>query len=120
MCCRAQYGRLFASGAFSRSGLCFGSTHRIEIAITTNSRHVPSALFKIIILGVLIRASAYFEFPSTIAVDPYYHVGFIQFVLDHGYIPAHAAPYDASRVPESADFAHVGRGFNVNHRTQRV
>jgi len=71
----------------------------IEIAITTDSRHVPSALFKIIILGILIRASAYFEFPSTISVDPYYHVGFIQFVLDHGYIPAHTAPYDLLEYP---------------------
>ena len=71
----------------------------LEIAITTNSRHVPSALFKIIILGVLIRASAYFEFPSPIAVDPYYHVGFIQFVIDHGSIPAHAAPYASLEYP---------------------
>ena len=71
----------------------------IEIAITADSRHVPSVLFKIIVLGILIRASAYFEFPSTISVDPYYHVGFIQFVLDHGYIPAHAAPYDLLEYP---------------------
>jgi len=71
----------------------------IEIAITTDSRHVPSVLFKIIVLGILIRASAYFEFPSTISVDPYYHVGFIQFVLDHGYIPAHAAPYNLLEYP---------------------
>ncbi len=71
----------------------------IEIAVTTDSRHVPSVLFKIIILGVLVRASAYFEFPSAIAVDPYYHVGFIQFVLDHGYIPAHAAPYALTEYP---------------------
>jgi hypothetical protein len=66
----------------------------IEIAITTDSRHVPSVLLKIIVLGILIRASAYFEFPSAISVDPYYHSGFIQFVLDHGYIPAHVAPYN--------------------------
>ena len=71
----------------------------LEIAITTNSRHVPSVLLKIIILGVLIRASAYFEFPSAISVDPYYHVGFIQYVLDHGYIPAHTAPYDLLEYP---------------------
>ena len=71
----------------------------IEIAITTNSRHVPSVLFKIILLGVLIRASAYFEFPSPISVDPYYHVGFIQYVLDHGYIPSHTAPYDLLEYP---------------------
>ena len=71
----------------------------LEIAITTDSRHVPSALFKIVILGVLIRASAYFEFPSTIAVDPYYHVGFVQFVIDHGFIPVHAAPYASLEYP---------------------
>ena len=71
----------------------------LEIAITTNSRHVPSVLFKIIVLGILIRASAYFEFPSAISVDPYYHVGFIQFVLDHGYIPAHAVPYNLLEYP---------------------
>jgi hypothetical protein len=71
----------------------------IEIAITTDSRHVPSVLFKIIVLGILIRASAYFEFPSAISVDPYYHVGFIQFVLDHGYIPAHAVPYSLLEYP---------------------
>ncbi|MGZ4853257.1 MAG: hypothetical protein ACXV3D_08760 [Halobacteriota archaeon] len=65
----------------------------IEIAITKNSWHVPSALLKIIILGVLIRASVYFEFPSLITADPYYHVGFIQFIIDHGSIPAHTAPY---------------------------
>ena len=71
----------------------------IEIAITADSRHVPSVLFKIILLGILIRASAYFEFPSTIAVDPYYHTGFIQYVLDHGYIPAYAAPYASLEYP---------------------
>jgi len=71
----------------------------IEIAITADSRHVPSVLFKIIVLGILIRASAYFEFPSAISVDPYYHVGFIQFVLDHGYIPAHAVPYNLLEYP---------------------
>jgi hypothetical protein len=71
----------------------------LEIAITADSRHVPSVLFKIIVLGILIRASAYFEFPSAISVDPYYHVGFIQFVLDHGYIPAHAVPYNLLEYP---------------------
>ena len=71
----------------------------LEIAITADSRHVPSVLLKIIVFGVLIRASAYFEFPSAISVDPYYHSGFIQFVLDHGYIPAHAAPYDLLEYP---------------------
>ncbi|MGP8011920.1 MAG: hypothetical protein ACLPI9_05525 [Halobacteriota archaeon] len=71
----------------------------IEIAITTNSRHAPSVLFKIVILGILIRASAYFEFPSVIATDPYYHVGFIQYILDYGYIPAHAAPYASLEYP---------------------
>jgi len=71
----------------------------LEIAITTNFRHVPSVLFKILIVGILIRASVYFEFPSTIAVDPYYHVGFIQFVLDYGHIPAHTAPYDLLEYP---------------------
>jgi len=71
----------------------------IEIAITADSRHVPSVLFKVIILGILIRASVYFEFPSTIAVDPYYHTGFIQYVLDHGYIPASAAPYAGLEYP---------------------
>ena len=71
----------------------------IEIAITTNSRHVPSAMLKIIILGVLIRASVYFEFPSTITADPYYHVSFIQFIIDYGSIPAHTAPYANSDYP---------------------
>lgn len=65
----------------------------VEIAVTSDERHVPSSLLKIIILGILIRASAYFEFPSAIAVDPYYHVGFIQYVLDHAHIPATVAPY---------------------------
>jgi hypothetical protein len=71
----------------------------IEIAITTDSRHVPSVLFKTIILGILIRASAYFEFPSTIATDPYYESGFIQYILDHGYIPAHVLPYARIEYP---------------------
>ena len=71
----------------------------LEIAITADSRHVPSVLFKIIVLGILIRASAYFEFPSAISVDPYYHSCFIQFVLDHGYIPAHAVPYNLLEYP---------------------
>jgi hypothetical protein len=65
----------------------------VEIAVTSDARHVPSSLLKIIILGIVIRASAYFEFPSAIAVDPYYHVGFIQFVLDYGHVPATVAPY---------------------------
>ena len=76
----------------------------LEIAITADSRHVPSVLFKIIVLGILIRASAYFEFPSAISVDPYYHVGFIQFVLDHGYIPAHAVPYNLLEYPSLSIF----------------
>jgi len=92
----------------------------LEIAITADSRHVPSVLFKIIVLGILIRASAYFEFPSAISVDPYYHVGFIQFVLDHGYIPAHAVPYNLLEYPSLPIFQHVGRGVIVSHRTQRV
>jgi hypothetical protein len=70
-----------------------------EIAITTDSRHVPSVLFKTIILGILIRASAYFEFPSTIGADPYYESGFIQYILDHGYIPAHVLPYSIVEYP---------------------
>ena len=90
----------------------------IEIAITADSRHVPSALFKIIILGILIRASAYFEFPSAISVDPYYHSGFIQYILDHGYVPAYAAPYASLEVLEYADYAHVGHGSIVDHRPQ--
>ena len=71
----------------------------IEIAITADSRHVPSVLFKIIVLGVLIRASVYFEFPSSISVDPYYHVGFTQFLLDYGHIPAYTAPYVLTEYP---------------------
>ena len=67
----------------------------IEIAITADTRHVPSVLSKIIIVGILIRASAYFEFPSAISFDPYYHLGFIQYILDHGYIPAQVAPYSS-------------------------
>jgi len=71
----------------------------IEIAITADTRHVPSVLSKIIIVGILIRASAYFEFPSAISFDPYYHLGFIQYILDHGYIPASAAPYASLEYP---------------------
>jgi len=65
----------------------------VEIAITSDERHVASAFVKIVILGIIIRASAYFEFASAIAVDPYFHLGFTQYVLDHGYIPANVAPY---------------------------
>ena len=71
----------------------------IEIAITTDSRHVPSVLFKTIFLGILIRASAYFEFPSAVGADPYYESGFIQYILDHGYIPAHVLPYARIEYP---------------------
>jgi hypothetical protein len=70
-----------------------------EIAVTTDSRHVPSVLFKTIILGILIRASAYFEFPSAIAMDPYYESGFIQYILDHGYIPMHVLRYAIIEYP---------------------
>ncbi len=65
----------------------------VEIVVTSDERQIPSSLLKIIILGIIIRASAYFEFPSTIAVDPYYHVGFIQYILDYAHIPATVAPY---------------------------
>ena len=67
----------------------------IEIAITSNTKHLPSILLKIIVLAILIRASVYFEFPSAIASDPSWHSGFIQYILDHGYVPAHVTPYSA-------------------------
>jgi len=67
----------------------------IEIAVTSNAKHAPSILLKIIILAILVRASVYFEFPSAIVADPWWHSGFIQFILDHGYIPAQVAPYSS-------------------------
>jgi hypothetical protein len=76
----------------------------VEIAITSDERHVPSLLLKIILLGLIIRASAYFEFPSAIAVDPYYHVGFIQYILDHAHIPATVAPYANLEYPNMPMF----------------
>jgi hypothetical protein len=67
----------------------------IEIAITSNAKHLPSVLLKIIILAILVRASVYFEFPSAIVADPWWHSGFIQYILDHGYIPVQVAPYSS-------------------------
>ncbi|MGD0717070.1 MAG: glycosyltransferase family 39 protein [Halobacteriota archaeon] len=67
----------------------------IEIAVTSNVKHAPSILLKIIILAILVRASVYFEFPSAIVADPWWHSGFIQYILDHGYIPAQVAPYSS-------------------------
>jgi asparagine N-glycosylation enzyme membrane subunit Stt3 len=63
-----------------------------EIAVTSDDRHVPRALLKIIVLGILVRASAYFEFPSAIAVDPDYHGGFVQYILDCAHIQATVSP----------------------------
>lgn len=71
----------------------------IEIAVSSDARHVPSVLIKTIILGVLIRASVYFEFPSTLGTDPWWHSGFIQYMLDSGYIPAHVLPYSSLEYP---------------------
>jgi hypothetical protein len=64
----------------------------VEVAVTSNAQHVPSILLKIIILAILIRASGYFEFPSAIVADPWWHSGFIQSILDHGYIPEQGLP----------------------------
>jgi hypothetical protein len=67
----------------------------IEIAVTSNAKHLPSILLKIIILATLLCASVYFEFPSAIVADPWWHSGFIQYILNHGYIPAQVAPYSS-------------------------
>jgi len=64
----------------------------VEIAISSNAKHVPSILLKIVILAILVRASVYFEFPSVIVADPWWHSGFIQAILDHGYIPEQGLP----------------------------
>ena len=71
----------------------------IEIAVTSNTKHVPSILLKVVILGIFVRASVYFEFPSAIVADPWWHSGFIQYVLDYGFIPAHVAPYSSLEYP---------------------
>jgi hypothetical protein len=64
----------------------------VEIAVTSDAKHVPSILLKVVILAVLVRASVYFEFPSAIAADPSWHSGFIQGMLNYGFIPAQGLP----------------------------
>lgn len=71
----------------------------IEIAVTSNRKHTPSILLKTIILGIIIRISVYFEFRSPIVADPWWHTGFIQYVLDYGHIPAQVAPYSSLEYP---------------------
>ena len=66
-----------------------------EIAISSDTRHVPSVLIKTIILGVILRASVYFEFPSTLGTDPWWHNGFVQYVLDSGHIPTNVPQYSS-------------------------
>ena len=58
-----------------------------EIFYSKKNSDVWLILFKIILIGITIRAGLYYEFPSIYGIDPWFHQYLIQDYIDVGHIP---------------------------------
>lgn len=58
----------------------------VQIVSTTNKRHYYWVLFEIILLGILVRASVFYQFDGLIGGDPWVHLKSINSIIDMGYI----------------------------------
>jgi hypothetical protein len=56
----------------------------VEIALYRNQGYSVFILLQILILGLLLGASAYYQFPSVVGNDPPYHINFIEQLMAQG------------------------------------
>jgi hypothetical protein len=57
-----------------------------QIALTNNRIHYYIILFEIIVLGILIRASVFYQFEGFIGGDPWVHANSISSIINEGYV----------------------------------
>lgn len=58
-----------------------------QIICFDDKKYINLILFEIFLLALNVRCSAYYLFPGVIGTDSWYHIGFIQELINNGYIP---------------------------------
>lgn len=66
----------------------------VEIVVSTNKNYSAFILAKILIVGILLRASVFYQFPSTPGIDSLAHADFIELLLMHGYVSEYFRSYE--------------------------
>jgi hypothetical protein len=66
----------------------------VEIVVSTNKNYSAFILAKILIVGILLRASVFYQFPSTPGIDSLAHADFIEHLLMHGYVSEYFRSYE--------------------------
>jgi hypothetical protein len=65
----------------------------IESILSNNKIYLPFILIKLFILGILVRGFVYYQFPSVLGNDPWYHMNFVaELIRGHSVPDIH--PYD--------------------------
>lgn len=57
-----------------------------QIFIYNNEKHVPVILLETVIVGLFLRASIYFEFPTVYGYDPFFHIASVKEIVTQGFI----------------------------------
>jgi hypothetical protein len=66
----------------------------VEIFVNTNKNYSAFILARILILGILLRASVFYQFPSTVGIDSWDHANFIEQLLIQGHISEYFSSYE--------------------------
>lgn len=65
----------------------------IEIVVNANRAYLTFILAKIFIIGILLRASVFYQFPGPVGIDPWYHINFVEQLLIQGHVPEELGKY---------------------------
>lgn len=74
------------------AGICFSLALQILSISSSLKFQTTVVIIEVLVVGLLIRASLFYQFPGFIGDDPWAHTWFISIIKNFGYIP----PYDQS------------------------
>jgi len=70
----------------------------------TRKGYIYLILFQVLLLSLNIRLGMFYEFPSLIGADAFFHASQVQYIVDNGHVPSVEVAYEYAAYPAYHSF----------------